>query len=138
MKAVSLLIVALVTISFASFAKASDYLTNLDEAIAQATAEKKALFIMYGRDACGNCNVLKKLVAKKDVRLPKASFLIVDLNCDDPATSAAFRDRYKVDGNTLPFVVIANSDGSQIASRTGYGNDKDFNEFVREARKDIK
>ena len=77
-------------------------------------------------------------VAKKDVRLPKTAILIVDLNCDEPATSAAFRERYKVDGNTLPFVVIANPDGLQIASRKVYGHEKDFNEFVREARKEIK
>ncbi len=138
MKVLLSLIIAMAVTASASFARDSDYLTNLDEAITQSTAENKALFIMYGREACGNCNALKGLVAKKDVRLPKTAFLIVDLNCDDPAISAEFHERYKVQGNTLPFVVIANPDGSQVAARTGYGSDKAYNEFIREARKEIK
>lgn len=113
----------------------SSALTNLDEAIETATKEDKALFVMYGREACGNCKSLHSLVDKKDVRLPKSSFLIVDLNCDDPATSQAFRSRFKVDGNTLPFVVITKPDGTQVASRSGYGSAAQYNDFIREARK---
>jgi len=123
----------------ATFAQAkSDDLTDLSQAIQQATTEQKALFIMYGREACGNCTALKGMVASKDVRLPKSSFIVVNLNCDDPTQKAAFREKYTVTGNTLPFVVIAKPDGTQISSRSGGGSAETYNDFIRDAKKELK
>jgi len=85
-----------------------------------------------------NCQALHAMVEKKDVRLPKTAFVIVDLNCDDPAVSKEFRERFTVTGNTLPFVVIAKPDGTQVTSRTGYATAAEFNDFIRDARKDVK
>lgn len=48
-----------------------------------------------------------------------------------------FYKRYKVDGQTLPFVVIAKPDGSQIAARSGYGREREYNDFIRDARKEL-
>jgi len=43
--------------------------------------------------------------------------------------------RFKVDGNTLPFVVIADSEGKQLACRSGYGSPEEFKKLIKEAKK---
>jgi len=135
----SLLVSAVIVFAIASSALCkTDAMTDLNAAIEAAKPEQKALFIMYGRQACGNCQALRSLIDKKAVRLPKTDFVIVEINCDDPAQSKEFRSRYTVSGNALPFVVIAKSDGTQLASRSGYGAAAKFNEFIRDARKDLK
>ncbi len=119
-------------------AKGLDAMTNLDEAIALATQEQKALFIICGRATCPNCKNLFTMVEKKDIRLPKAAFIIVNLQEDVPADWKAFHHRYKVEGHTLPFVVIAKPDGTMIAGRGGSASAAIYNDFVRDARRDLK
>lgn len=96
------------------------------------------LFVQYGREACGNCQALKKMIAGRDVRLAESKFVYADVNCDDPATSRAFKSQFKVEGNTLPFVVIADAEGKQLAARTGYGSAKEWEELIKEAQKRAK
>ncbi len=139
MKKISLLLLAALLLPLGgTFAKDLDALTDLKAALEVAAKEQKSLFIMYGREACGNCKALRGLLEKKDVRLPKTSFVIVELNCDDPAVSKEFRARYKVEGDTLPFVVMAKPDGTQVAARSGYGTAAEYNDFVKDARKELK
>ena len=111
--------------------------TDLAAAIEQAGKENKAIFILFGRPACGNCNALKGMIEHHQVRLNPSAFVIADINCDKPEQSKAFHERYKITGNTLPFVVIARPDGTQVASRTGYGTAVEFNNFVNKARRDL-
>ena len=116
------------------FAKGPDAVTDLDQALEQAKTEKKMLFIQFGREACGNCRALRGYVAKNEVRLPRDKFVYVDLDCDDKATSSAFRNHFKVEGNTLPFVVVADSDGRQLAARSGYGKPAEYKKFIQQAQ----
>jgi thioredoxin-related protein len=115
-------------------AKGPEAVTDLDKALEQAKTEKKLLFIQYGREKCGNCQTLKGYVAQNAVRLPKDKFIYVDLNCDDPATRAAFGKHFKVEGSTLPFVVIADADGKQLAGRTGFGSPAEYKKFLSQAQ----
>ena len=133
----TILAVVLTAFSTAS-AKNLDAVTNLDAAIEQATKENKPLFIMMGREACGNCKQLHSDIAKGQVRVTKANFVIVDLNCDDQETNKAFNSRYKVGGGMLPFVVIAKPDGTMVASHKGAADPKAFNKFITDAKKDLK
>lgn len=135
---VLLLVITLFLPALNTFGKELDALADLNAAIELAGKEHKSLFILYGRAKCGNCQALHGMLEKKEVHLPKTAFVIVDLNCDDPAVKQDFRSRYKVEGNQLPFVVIAKSDGTQIAARSGYGTAVEFNNFVRNARKELK
>ncbi|MCX7006776.1 MAG: thioredoxin family protein, partial [Kiritimatiellaeota bacterium] len=107
--------------------------TDLDKALEQAKTEKKLLFIQYGREKCGNCQALRGYVAKNEVKLPKDKYVYVDLNCDDRATSAAFGKNFKVEGNTLPFVVIADAEGKQLAGRSGFGSPAEYKKFLSQA-----
>ena len=108
---------------------------DLKTALEQAKSEGKMVFILYGREACGNCQALRKMIASGDVRISDKEFVYADINCDDPKVNQAFGQRYKVDGNTLPFVVIAGSDGKQLASHTGYGDKDAFEALIHDAEK---
>jgi len=122
----------------AGFAAKDEPITDMETAIQQAATEKKALFIIFGRENCGNCRNLREMIDDHRVRLSKSSFLIANINCDDATQYRAFKKRYNVEGPTRPFVVIAKSDGTMVASRTGGGSEKTYDDFVRDAKKELK
>ncbi|PTX99136.1 hypothetical protein DB345_01815 [Spartobacteria bacterium LR76] len=140
MKKLSALFLVLLFSATLGSAKTDDQITDLNAAIKQATTENKALFIIYGRATCGNCNALHGYIDQHQLRLTKTSFLIANIDCDDPAQSSNFKGKYRnnLDGNTLPFVVIAKPDGTLVKARTGYGTADQFNDFIRDAKKDLK
>lgn len=109
--------------------------TDLETALAKAEAGKKLLFVQYGREACGNCKALKEMIRTGQVRLPESDFAYADLNCDDSAARQAFGARFKVEGNMLPFVVIADPAGKQLAARAGYGSNAEYGALIKEARR---
>ena len=111
---------------------------DINAALDKAKAENKLIFIQYGREACSNCQALKGMVKAGKVRLSPAKFVYADVNCDDAATSKVFGSKFKVSGSTLPFVVIASADGTQLAGRTGYGSDAEFNKLILQAEKAAK
>lgn len=125
---------ALLVVSSA-IAGGPDKITNLQSALETAQSQNKMLFVQYGREACGNCQALKGMIEKRQVRLSESKFVYADVNCDDAATSKLFREKFKVEGSTLPFVVVAAADGTQLAARTGYGTSKDFDDLLRDAQK---
>jgi hypothetical protein len=109
--------------------------TDLKTAQEQSSKENKLLLVVYGRPACGNCQALHQLIDDKKLKFDDDLFVFADILCDDKAQSPLFRSSYKVNGTTLPFVVIAAPDGSVLASRTGYGTEKEFDDLLKEARK---
>lgn len=128
----SLCILLTATLTFAGKPAA---VTDINAALEQAKSENKMLFLQYGREACGNCQALKAMIKSSKVSLPESKFVYADVNCDDPATQKVFRSKFKISGNTLPFVIIAAPDGTQLAARSGYGSDKEFNQLIRSAKK---
>lgn len=112
--------------------------TSIEETLKQAKDGKKLIFIQFGREACANCQHLRELVGAGKVALPKDKFVYADLNCDDRPTSMAFREKFTVAGNGLPFVVVADSDGRQLASRSGFGDAKEYAALLAEATKKAK
>ncbi|RBP36111.1 thioredoxin-like protein [Roseimicrobium gellanilyticum] len=112
-----------------------DKLTDINAGLAQAKTENKLLFVQYGREACGNCQALKGYIKDRSLRLSESKYVYVDANCDDSSTSQAFRSKFKVEGKTLPFVVVAAPDGTQLAARTGYGSVKEYEDLLKEAQK---
>ncbi len=118
-------------------AKGPEALKDLPAALEAAKAEGKLLFIQYGREACGNCQTLKGYIKGGQLRLPEDKYVYVDLDCDDANASRAFRSHFKVEGQTLPFVVVADSDGQQLAGRAGYGEVRDYDKMLKDARKGL-
>jgi thioredoxin-related protein len=121
-----------------SHAEDRDKLTDINAGLAQAKTENKLVFIQYGREKCGNCQALKGYIKSRSVRLSESKYVYVDANCDDSATSGVFRSKFKVEGSTLPFVVVASADGTQLAARTGYGTPDEYEDLLKEAQKAVK
>jgi hypothetical protein len=118
-------------------AKAPEALTDLDQALQQGKKEGKMVFIHMGRKACGNCQALEGYLASGEVKLSKTQFVHLSLNCDDPKQHQAFAQKFKVTGETLPFVVIAGPDGQQLAAHSGYGTPKEFEDLIKDARRKL-
>ncbi|MBM3890565.1 MAG: hypothetical protein FJ388_15745 [Verrucomicrobia bacterium] len=121
-----------------TFAKGPEAQTDLKAALEKAKKEGKLLFVQYGREACGNCRVLRGMIRDGEVKLPEKGFVYADVNCDDRATSQLFHSKFKVSGRTLPFVVVADADGHQIAARSGYGDADAFRKLIKDAQKKAK
>lgn len=122
----------ILTAASSAHARGPSAQTNLVEALAKIKTENKLLFVQYGRETCGNCQALKAMIRGRKVRLSDSKFVYADVNCDDQATRQTFRSKFKVEGRTLPFVVIAGPDGKQLAARSGYGTAKAFAKFIKD------
>lgn len=129
----TLTLVALASIIACAGFAAPQAETDLSVALEKAKKEKKLLFAQYGREKCGNCQALRGYIKGGQVRLSAEKYVYANLNCDDQATSEAFGKRFKVSGNMLPFVVVADADGKQLGARTGYGKAADFTKFIKDA-----
>lgn len=126
---------ALLFTGLAAVAAGPEKITDMKAALAKAKTENKLLFLQIGRADCENCEALRTLVAKKKVELPVAKFVYADVNWDDGATKRVFQYKFKVIGSTLPFVVVAAPDGTQLAARSGAGSTAEFEKLIHEAAK---
>jgi thioredoxin-related protein len=105
---------------------------DIKAAMRQAYAEKKMLFILYGRKTCGNCQALRTYIDKGEVQLDLQKFVYADINADDRDTQEEFRYRFKAPGTVLPIVVIADSNAQQLSTRSGYGRPEEFNKLIQD------
>ena len=129
-------LISLWLVFFASvaFADGPAAVEDLTAAMRKAKAEGKMLFVQSGRENCGNCQALKGLISQGKLSLPESQFVYADVDWDDEKDGELFEAKFKVRGNMLPFVVIAAADGTQLAARSGYGTQKDFEKLLAEAQ----
>ena len=106
--------------------------SDLETALEKAKALGKPLFIQYGREACGHCQALKSYIKEGKVKIE--NFIYVDLDCDKETVRKQFEEHFTVNGNVLPFVVIADSNGKQKISRTGSGKPEDYQAMIEDAK----
>ena len=104
---------------------------DIKAAMRRAYAEKKMLFILYGRKNCSNCQSLRSYIDSGDVQLDLQKFVYADINCDEAATKEEFRYRFNVTAPVLPIVVIADSNSRLLSSRSGYGGPEEFRQFIQ-------
>ncbi len=106
---------------------------DLMMAMKRAYAEKKLLFILYGRQGCSNCQSLRSYIDSGAVQIDQSRFVYADVSCDDAATKEEFRYRFDSTSTMLPIVVIADSNSRLLLSRSGYGGPDDFKQFIQSA-----
>ena len=104
---------------------------DLEHALKEAKKQGKLLFIKYGRETCGNCKALKKLIQNRSVKIYLNTFIFADIDCDNETQNNIFFEHFPAIGGTLPFVVITNSEGKMLVSHKGSGTAKDFNDLIR-------
>ncbi len=121
----------------ASALAASDYETDLNKALQAAQTQSKMMFVIYGREACGNCQATKAMIKSRQIKVSESKYVLVDLNCDDKQVSAEFNKRYGKEsfGNTLPFVVVTDAAGNALASSGGYKDAGEWEKILRAAQK---
>lgn len=108
-------------------------LKDIQQIISAARKDGKLAFIQMGREACGNCQALKKSIDSGAFDLPEKSFVRGEVNCDDPKVNAEFDRRFKVKGDMLPFVAITDGKGKLLASSSGGVSKAKFDEMVAKA-----
>jgi thioredoxin-related protein len=106
--------------------------SDLEAALEKAKALGKPLFIQYGREECAHCQALKSYIKAGTVNID--NFVYVDLDCDNETQRNLFRAHFTVSGNSLPFVVIADSTGKQITSRSGSGKPEEFKAMIEKSQ----
>jgi thioredoxin-related protein len=136
MKRVQTFIAALL-LTATAFAEAPKWGTDVSKTISAATKDKKLGFILMGREACGNCQATKRLVNDGKVPVTAETFVIADINVDDPKASAEFSKKFKKEsfGSTLPFVVITDTKGKPLASYSGFKDSATLTAMIEEAKK---
>ena len=137
MKTTLSLLTALVFSAVSALAKAPEAVTNLDQALSAASAEKKMTFLLLGRQTCSICNGTKALIHEGKIGVTAAHFVMADLNIDDGAVNSEFMKKFKGQsfGDTLPYVVITDPSGKLLASSGGYKTADQWNLLIREAKK---
>lgn len=104
--------------------------TSLPAALEQARAEDKILLVVYGRENCPNCRTLRAYIDKGELKLEPGRFVYALIDCDDPNNQRQFNERFRVEGNMLPMVVVADPAGRQFDGRSGYGKADDFRKLI--------
>ena len=136
MKPLFLFLTVLAVTAFSSLAKAPKPLNGLNETLTAAANENKMTFILLGRATCGNCNATKSMISKGQVFVTDKDYVMADLNCDDAKVKSRFMKKFgKVKfGNTLPFVVVTDSQGGILASSGGFKNAAEWNNLLKAAK----
>jgi thioredoxin-related protein len=111
----------------------AEFLADLPSAFRKAQEENKLLFVLFGRENCGNCRSLKSYIDSKEVILPEDKFVYAIIDCDNPQSKKSFYGNFKVVGQMLPLVVVAGPYGKQIAERSGYGTPEEFTQLIGDA-----
>ncbi|MHB8908615.1 MAG: thioredoxin family protein [Syntrophales bacterium] len=129
-----LLVIMVVVLSGTSVslsATATD--TALKTALEKAKAQGKPLFVQLGRESCSHCQDLKSYIKKGTVNIE--NFIYVDLDYDNGTVRKQFETLFTVSGDTMPFVVIADSNGKQITSRSGPGTPTEYKVMIDKVKK---
>ena len=115
-------LLAVLALCTAAFAEAPKWSTDVSKALGQAGRENKMGFILMGRVACSNCQATRKMVNESQVPVTAATFVIADIDVDNPKSRGEFERKFKKEkfGEMLPFVVITDSHGKALASYSGY------------------
>ena len=121
------LAVVTLCLSVISLSAAEGWLTDLDEGIAVAKADKKAILVDFtGSDWCGWCIRLKKEVFdQKEFAAASKDFVLVELDypqkkkqsAEEKAKNKALSEKFAIEG--FPTIMLLDSDGQPFA-QTGY------------------
>ena len=106
------------------------YLTNFDEAMAQAKKENKMVMLIMTKDGCPWCKKLKDRVLVQDEvnSRVKKEFVALILNSDTDKYPSYFETIYTP---TTYFINAATKD--EVWSNIGYANKKDFLQVLNDA-----
>ncbi len=102
--------------------------TRFKDALAQAKAEDKHVFIEMGREACGQCRTLvQSVVPRPDVApLLQEHFIALASDADDTEDEVIQLASHLEDAMMLPFVILTDKSGRFVAGSSGMVNPATF------------
>ena len=106
-----------------------NWLTSLDEGLAQAKKEKKLVFVDFYADWCGPCKMLTNSTFTDEKVIKKLqAFVTVKIDTDE---NQALAIQYKVEG--IPLLAVMGEDGKVIMQNTGFIEAAEMLEFLDKA-----
>ena len=98
-----------------------DWHTSWSEALRTARAQKKLVFVEFGRELCGNCRALVQNVVPHPQVAPllQERFVALASDCDDPEEAVAALAEALPDAMMLPFALFADADGRFLGGTEG-------------------
>lgn len=98
------------------------------DALAQARAEDKLVFVEFGREACGLCRALVQNVVPHPQIAPmlQQHFVALASDCDDSEEEVEQLSQHLEDATMLPFVMFADASGKYLAGSSGAVNPLSF------------
>lgn len=102
--------------------------TRFKDALAEAKAKDKHLFIEMGREACGQCRTLvQSVVPRPDVApLLQEHFIALASDADDTEDEVIDLASHLEDAMMLPFVILTDKTGKFVAGSSGMVNPLTF------------
>ena len=98
-----------------------DWHTSFEDALVQAKAEDKKVFIEFGRELCSQCRTLvQNVIPRADVApLLQEHFVAVAADADEPE-DAVLQLAMKLEGAMmLPFVLFTDAEGNYLDGYSG-------------------
>lgn len=98
--------------------------------------DKMAVFIL-GTSTCSHCRSLKKYIDEGGVSIAADSFVMADLDSNNPAVITAFFKQFGLGRNVewkIPYVVITNAGGEVLVTWDGGRKAPAVERLVQEAR----
>lgn len=98
-----------------------DWHTRWAQALAAAAAQKKLIFVEFGREQCSNCRALVGGVVphEKVAPLLRQHFVALASDCDEPEDEVIALAEQLPDASMLPFVLFADAQGKFLGGSEG-------------------
>ncbi len=107
------------------------WLTNYDEVLTRAKAEKKPVLIDFTTDWCGWSKKMdRETFAKKDVQKELRDFVLIRINPEAGDENEKIGKKFSV--SSYPTLVVANYKGEETGRREGYMEEKATLTFLKE------
>jgi thioredoxin-related protein len=108
--------------------------TGWKDALAQARAEHKLVFVEFGREACGLCRALVQSVVPHPQIAPllQQHFVALASDCDDAEDPVNELALNLPDATMLPFVMFADASGKFLGGSSGAVNPLSFKHTLEE------
>ena len=98
--------------------------------------DKMGIFIL-GTTTCSHCRLLKKNIDEGEVSITADSFVMADLDSNDPTVITAFFKQFNLGRNVewkIPYVVITNANGKVLVTWNGGKKAPAVEKLVQEAK----
>lgn len=107
------------TDSHAADSSGVKYAANFDEAISAAEKDNKLVLIKFTADWCGPCHQMSDEMKETDLSKQFAKVIPVEVDIDKENTGAAVKNHLVPPNRPIPYLVLIDKTGKEIATFTG-------------------